>query len=408
MANPRKLSQALQYVDARQQALGSLGDLPPNFAPAGSAPSQQPEMSWLDRLAEFNAGAGAGLANQVTGLGEMVTDPIGTAKGIASGVVDIAKNPALVVAALKAMGEKAMASPAGFGEVVGENLSLNPRKLVETFAHPNRRELIAAHGTPHRFPPTANNPLGEFDASKIGTGEGAQAYGHGLYLAENPAVATEYKTGGGAFQAAIPSNNVMIDGTTWAKTLPKSSIESQAAHVFSNDLYGKTIAEKIAVLRKGKMEPVADWLEKNSDRLSLDKGSLYTVDLPDEKIAQMLDYDKPINEQSKYVKDALEAAGINSQSSALAGPMAKGQESHLQKHGIPGIKYLDEGSRGNGSIFKKFESKKEAQDFAEKTGGSTQIQPRGESWVVVGEPKKTRNFVVFPGEEKHLKILERK
>jgi hypothetical protein len=27
---------------------------------------------------------------------------------------------------------------------------------------------------------------------KIGTGEGAQAYGHGLYLAENPGVATDY------------------------------------------------------------------------------------------------------------------------------------------------------------------------------------------------------------------------
>jgi hypothetical protein len=40
------------------------------------------------------------------------------------------------------------------------------------------------HGSPHRFPPTAKNPLGEFDPMKIGTGEGAQAYGHGLYLAE--------------------------------------------------------------------------------------------------------------------------------------------------------------------------------------------------------------------------------
>jgi hypothetical protein len=33
--------------------------------------------------------------------------------------------------------------------------------------------LDVYHGSPHRFPPTATNPLGEFDASKIGTGEGA-------------------------------------------------------------------------------------------------------------------------------------------------------------------------------------------------------------------------------------------
>ena len=35
------------------------------------------------------------------------------------------------------------------------------------------------HGSPHKFY--------AFDASKIGTGEGAQAYGHGLYFAGNSA-----------------------------------------------------------------------------------------------------------------------------------------------------------------------------------------------------------------------------
>ena len=40
------------------------------------------------------------------------------------------------------------------------------------------------HGSPHKFD--------AFDSSKIGTGEGAQAYGHGLYLAESPEVAGSY------------------------------------------------------------------------------------------------------------------------------------------------------------------------------------------------------------------------
>ena len=53
--------------------------------------------------------------------------------------------------------------------------------------------LDVYHGTPHRLPPTPRNPLGEFDASKIGTGEGAQSYGHGIYTAENPNVAKTYK-----------------------------------------------------------------------------------------------------------------------------------------------------------------------------------------------------------------------
>ena len=33
-----------------------------------------------------------------------------------------------------------------------------------------------------------------FDVSKIGSGEGAQAYGHGMYFAENPDVAKTYST----------------------------------------------------------------------------------------------------------------------------------------------------------------------------------------------------------------------
>ena len=45
--------------------------------------------------------------------------------------------------------------------------------------------ITAFHGSPHKF--------SKFDMSKIGTGEGAQAYGHGLYFAENPKVAKDYK-----------------------------------------------------------------------------------------------------------------------------------------------------------------------------------------------------------------------
>jgi hypothetical protein len=45
--------------------------------------------------------------------------------------------------------------------------------------------IRAYHGSPHDFD--------RFDMSKIGTGEGSQAYGHGLYFAENPAVAQSYR-----------------------------------------------------------------------------------------------------------------------------------------------------------------------------------------------------------------------
>ena len=41
------------------------------------------------------------------------------------------------------------------------------------------------HGSPHDFD--------KFSMDKIGTGEGAQAYGHGLYFAENEGVARNYR-----------------------------------------------------------------------------------------------------------------------------------------------------------------------------------------------------------------------
>jgi hypothetical protein len=43
----------------------------------------------------------------------------------------------------------------------------------------------AYHGSPHDFD--------KFSLSKIGTGEGAQAYGHGLYFAEKEGVAKSYR-----------------------------------------------------------------------------------------------------------------------------------------------------------------------------------------------------------------------
>ena len=45
--------------------------------------------------------------------------------------------------------------------------------------------ITAYHGSPHDFE--------RFDMSKIGTGEGAQAYGHGLYFAQNEDVARGYR-----------------------------------------------------------------------------------------------------------------------------------------------------------------------------------------------------------------------
>ena len=124
--------------------------------------------------------------------------------------------------------------------------------------------------------------------------------------------------------------------------------------------------------------------------------SLYKVDLPDEHIAKMLDWDKPLSQQAPEVQAALAAtknkqlrAVVDYASSPYSTPGLEGEvktmgeaikllgmnaspakgSAMLAKQGIPGIRYLDGGSRGTGAG--------------------------------------TSNFVVFPGNESLLSILER-
>ena len=366
---------------AYQQRRPNLGDLSPEQVTAMQAPTQQPTMSLLDRISETGAGIGKGLANTVEGMGQMVTAPIETGKEMYRNVSDVVSNPSLIADALKQMGEKATSSPAGFGEVVGENI--NPRNLAKTLAKglakPVMQELIVAHGSPHRFPPTANNPLGEFDASKIGTGEGAQAYGHGHYLSESEKTGENY-----AYKLTdVGGGPVVIDDSS---LIPRPRYGSVADGLYHRMKYLNDLKERAAAGDINAKNSIPA-MEQSIEELK-GKANVYKVDLPDEKIAQMLDWDAPLKEQthiigaidSKYDPSVfLDQMGLTTESkgSDLLYALGHGRPEKqaaasewLRNLGIPGIKYFDEGSRQSG--------------------------------------KGTRNFVVFPGEEKHLKILERK
>ena len=156
--------------------------------------------------------------------------------------------------------------------------------------------IKAYHGSPHLFD--------RFDMSKIGTGEGAQAYGHGLYFAENPMVADDYLR-------EFKSN------------------KNQDATIYETNL---------------------TWPDKNKEQLDpLNK-------------KHFLDYKKDFSKQSKYVQDAIEnAANKRNEDPLYKGPFISGHvrktgedllnlygEDDLLQEGIPGVRYLDEGSRGLG------------------------------------------------------------
>ena len=239
------------------------------------------------------------------------------------------------------------------------NPNYRPEALNE-FAQlvPNMLGATAWHGTPHEI-------KGLFDIGKVGTGEGAQAYGHGMYFAENPAVAKEYQK-----MLAGPEQ-------TAAEYLKMYKTPAQAISVLEGGITPNLTAEA-----KKFSQDAIDVLKSGKEL----KGNLYKVDIPDEHIPYMLDWDKPLSEQSQEVKNALsniphrgkdwtfkdtietldaaphlrEDVTLNPTGSQIyslfgdsmmVGNKATGQieaSKKLNEIGIKGIRYLDEGSRDAG------------------------------------------------------------
>ena len=167
-----------------------------------------------------------------------------------------------------------------------------PAEILRGMSQQTVSPLTVWHGSPHKFD--------KFDASKIGTGEGAQAYGHGLYVAESPDVA-------GSYAANLTTKPVRINGKAVEEVLTDPN-----AQRFMRDANGDLeLAKKLANdewIRYKKIEPSATMRGYVEDaqsqlnsidpsRVSIERpGSLYKIDLPDEHIAKMLDWDKPLSE----------------------------------------------------------------------------------------------------------------
>lgn len=161
--------------------------------------------------------------------------------------------------------------------------------------------MIAYHGTPHTI-------LDKFDINKVGTGEGAQAYGHGMYFAENPSVAQGYQKALGKWidRVKIGNNEMSVfdamskyanEGVDAAKVLEKMKTKGQ----LSIDQYNNMIQDVvIPEIRTNAKIPQEKW----GDVEGL-AGNLYKVDIPDAYIPTMMDYDKPLGQQSDIVKKAL-------------------------------------------------------------------------------------------------------
>jgi len=210
------------------------------------------------------------------------------------------------------------------------------------------------HGSPHKFD--------AFDMSKIGTGEGAQAYGHGLYFAESPGVAGGYKNAGWG--------GYVIDEEVVTPSMSQGGAKELAAAALS-----RFDDKDEAIKWIGSEFPVngdeAKKIIRGAKTWGKNLGHFYTVDLPDEHIAKMLDWDAPLSEQPESVIAALEKAGIYDRAAGditgdelhqrlfhqarkelgtnLGAPKYQAAVAEkLKQAGIPGVKYFDGGSRAAG------------------------------------------------------------
>jgi hypothetical protein len=234
------------------------------------------------------------------------------------------------------------------------------RELAEKIANSYGPEgMTLWHGSPHL--------LNKFDLSKIGTGEGTQAYGHGIYLAEHPEVAKSYSPRDPIFEKKVLAK---YNAAEKQENYPAMEVyEAYLTHSTPEEIEKQLeeMSGKDLVSAKKALNSAKPLYQNQSS-------SLYKVDVPDKHIERMLDWEKPLSEQhpdvqkvlAKFEPDTYDPKGydydpnemgqqtyhrlagiLNVRNPGPASAETKASQ-FLSENGIPGLRYLDEGSRGYG------------------------------------------------------------
>ena len=256
-----------------------------------------------------------------------------------------------------------------------------------------RRLVRAYHGSPHKFE--------EFDISKIGTGEGAQAYGRGLYFAENEDVARDYRnklskstieTASGRLHPYSSSAADEIAGDLMVGANPQ--VRYPAEDAIGSMVRGQSLDNAIAQMRRNydhldpaNLDEAERLLRQNNPRV-ISSGHMYEVDI-NANPREFLNWDEPLSRQAPEVRESLQRFGLRVDPEGVEelerlrnaphrygeirpmpsipyrSPDPTGQEIYqrllrmdpeeariaLMQSGIPGTRYLDAGSRGVGGTY---------------------------------------------------------
>lgn len=217
---------------------------------------------------------------------------------------------------------------------------------------------IVYHGTPHEFD--------DFSMEKIGTGEGAQSYGHGLYFTNNRKIAEGY---------AEPEGDLVLKNKTLNigdKRFDENSI--RLAYQFRGideaiaGMNEKIETEKTNIAagydQQSRKNGLAQMEEAVSGLQKLKKagaeyktktGNVYQTKIPSS--GKLLDWTLPFTEQPAKVKKALLNSGKKIDTAAASGSAvywdlvkqlggARQASEFLKSIGIPGHKYFADMQRG--------------------------------------------------------------
>lgn len=249
----------------------------------------------------------------------------------------------------------------------------DPRILFQT----------AHHGSPHKFD--------KFSLEHIGSGEGAQAFGWGLYFAGRRGIAEDYRKTLSAEKEKKSAKDVQIGRKVYRRAgeVPdyisqgknryyEGKVEYEAITSFLRnnrdkqkaldelqrriDYYknsGEVESDSETKWHASRLEKAYEFLEtadiKEAQNFKKD-GQLYEVDIPEDDV--LLLWDSPLSGQPEKVVKALEGIGIDTSPQqtgeqlyrALAKHMRspRAASEHLNSLGVKGIKYFDGTSRRKG------------------------------------------------------------
>lgn len=178
----------------------------------------------------------------------------------------------------------------------------------------------AYHGTPHSF--------NEFSLEHIGTGEGAQAHGWGLYFAESKEVSEGYRTrlvrSGVQYDGRLINPNDSFTSTIFTEIISKGkekySIElKNKLKELKNELKNFELEHSSEEIKTDdylqlEYDNLLDNITSNQERLDVlkdidetkikyTKGQLFEVEIPDNNV--LLDEQKNIEDQPKQVQEAI-------------------------------------------------------------------------------------------------------